>query len=449
MSLFFQRLMERLAEFWREGRAVIVSVAASPLALKFVLAAAALSAGAPTARQQPADSSSWTTAERATLRSLSLSSLGPLAPDPSNRVADDPRAAALGRALFFDTRLSGNGKVACATCHDPAQQFQDGTPLGHGVGTTGRRTMPIAGTAYNAWFFWDGRADSQWEQALGPLESAAEHGGTRVQYAHEIRRSYRHEYEQVFGPLPSLDGLPERAGPVADPAMRAAWARIPAARQTDISRVYANIGKAIAAYERRINVTPTRFDRYVAAVLTQRQPAANAMLSADEIAGLRIFIGKGHCVNCHNGAMFTDDHFHNTGVPTSSLVTNVDSGRAVGVRQAVASEFSCTSRYSDATADGCEELLFAVTDGKELVRAFKTPSLRGVTERAPYMHAGQFTTLADVIAHYDRAPAAPFGHSELKPLHLSATERRQLEAFLGTLSAPVAAPARAEPHRQP
>src|SRR5688572_492879 len=206
----------------------------------------------------------WSDEEREVLRSLSLASLGPLPADPSNRVAADPRAAALGERLFSDPRLSGNGKVSCATCHVAGREFQDGTPLGHGMGTTDRRTMPIAGTAHGAWFFWDGRTDSQWAQALGPLESAVEHGGTRTQYAHAMAAHYREEYERVFGALPELEGLPAQAGPVADTAWRAAWARLPAARQDQISRVYANIGKAIAAFERRIGFTPTRFDRYVA-----------------------------------------------------------------------------------------------------------------------------------------------------------------------------------------
>ena len=135
----------------------------------------------------------WSTEERETLKSLSLASLGPLPADPSNKFADDARAAALGEKLFSDTRLSGNGKVSCATCHLPQKEFQDGTPLGHGVGTTGRRTMPVAGTAHGAWFFWDGRTDSQWSQALGPLESAAEHGGSRTQYAHVVGAHYRGE----------------------------------------------------------------------------------------------------------------------------------------------------------------------------------------------------------------------------------------------------------------
>ncbi|HEV2641300.1 MAG TPA: cytochrome c peroxidase [Candidatus Elarobacter sp.] len=382
----------------------------------------------------------WTPTERATLRSLSLASLGPLPPDPSNAVGDDPRAAALGRALFFDARLSGNGRVSCASCHVPTQDFQDGKPLAQGVGTTTRRTMPVAGTAYGAWFFWDGRTDSQWAQALGPLESAVEHGGSRAQYAHAIAKNYRAEYEAVFGRLPSLDGIPAQAGPVADSSSRTAWRRIAPARQQDVSRVYANIGKAIAAYERRIAFAPTRFDRYVDAELAGRPHTPSSALSDDEVAGLRLFVGRASCVNCHNGARFTDDHFHNTGVPVSRIVLAADSGRATGVRQALASEFSCTSRYSDARPEDCDELRFAVAEGAELVRAYKTPSLRGVAERAPYMHAGQLATLADVVSHYDRAAAAPAGHSELKPLHLSSQERRQIEAFLRTLSAPVVSP---------
>ena len=375
----------------------------------------------------------WSAEERETLRSLSLSRLGPLPADPSNRVAEDPRAAALGERLFSDPRLSGTGTVACATCHVATREFQDGTPLGHGVGTTDRRTMPIAGTAHGAWFFWDGRTDSQWSQALGPLESAVEHGGTRTQYAHAMAAHYRAAYEAVFGALPDLTGLPAQAGPVADTAWRAAWRRIPAARQSEISRVYANIGKAIAAFERRIGFAPTRFDRYVERELAGRTHDSTSSLTGDEVAGLELFVGKASCVTCHTGARLTDDHFHNTGVAASRLVTSVDSGRAVGVRQALAAEFACTSTYSDAQPDDCEELRFATTEGEALVRAYKTPSLRGVADRAPYMHAGQLATLAAVIDHYDRAPAAPAGHSELKPLKLSVKEKRQIEAFLRTL----------------
>ena len=382
----------------------------------------------------------WTPEQRAILRSLSLASLEPLAQDRSNRYGDDSRAAALGRELFFDTRLSGNGKVSCATCHEPSLDFQDGKPLANGVGTTTRRTMPIGGTAHSPWMFWDGRADSQWAQALGPLESAVEHGGTRTTYAHVIAEHYREPYEAVFGKLPSLAGLPRNAGPVADTAWRSAWMRIAPARREEVTRIYANLGKAIAAYERRIEYGPSRFDRYVDAELAGRPHAAADRLSPDEEAGLRIFIGKGNCTNCHNGALFTDQHFHNTGVPASRLVAAADSGRAEGARQAVAGEFNCTSKYSDAKPDECDELRFAVTNGEELVRAYKTPSLRNVANHAPYMHAGQHATLEEVVAHYNAAPRAPFGHTELKPLRLSSREQRQLVSYLRTLSGATVAP---------
>jgi cytochrome c peroxidase len=413
--------------------AVVVSMVPSLLAGTAIDAASGQRAQVTTSR--------WSAAERATLRSLSLASLGPLPADPSNRYADDTSASRLGHRLFFDTRLSSNGKVSCASCHVPARDFQDGTPLAQGVGTTSRRTMPVAGTGYSPWLFWDGRADSQWSQALGPLESAVEHGGDRTQYAHLVAAEYRDMYEAVFGRLPDLTRAPRHAGPVSDSARAAAWKRISAAGQDDITRVYANIGKAIAAYERRIGFAPSRFDRYVEVELAGRQHTSTDAFSSDEEAGLRLFIGKASCVNCHNGALLTDNHFHNTGVAVSATPLPIDSGRAIGARQAVAAEFNCTSRYSDATAEDCDELRFAVKDGEDLVRAYKTPSLRGAAGRAPYMHAGQLVSLADVLAHYDRAPVAPYGHSELRPLRLSADERRQLEAFLHTLSSPLAAPA--------
>ncbi|MDB4893377.1 MAG: Di-heme cytochrome c peroxidase [Gemmatimonadetes bacterium] len=382
----------------------------------------------------------WSAAEQATLRSLSLSSLAPLSADPSNRYGDDSAAASLGRALFFEERLSANGKVSCASCHSPAQDFQDGKPLATGVGTTARRTMSIAGTAHSPWLFWDGRADSQWGQALGPLESAAEHGGSRTQYAHVIDRHYRADYQAVFGLLPDLGGVPERAGPIADTAATTAWQHMTPVRRDEITRVYANIGKAIAAYERRINVSPSRFDRYVDAEVGGKSHTSESALSSDEEAGLKLFIGRGNCVNCHNGPLLTDNHFHNTGVPTSATVAAPDSGRVTGVRQVLAGEFNCTSRYSDAKPDDCDELRFAVASGAELVRAYKTPSLRNVMGRPPYMHAGQLATVDAVLEHYSNAPAAPIGHSELKPLHLSPAERQQIKAFLGTLSSPLAAP---------
>ncbi|HYN87185.1 MAG TPA: cytochrome c peroxidase [Ardenticatenaceae bacterium] len=381
----------------------------------------------------------WSAEQKETLRGLWLGSLEPLPPDPSNRVADDRGAVALGHKLFFDTRFSANGEVACGTCHKPELGFQDGTALAKGVGTTTRRTMPIAGTAYSPWLFWDGRKDSQWAQAVGPLESPVEHGGNRTMYAHLIARFYRDEYEALFGPLPDLSNLPASAGPVADPAASSAWEALAPAERDAVTRIYANMGKAIAAYERQIMPGPSRFDTYVEALLAGDQATMQSSLTADEVAGLKLFIGEANCTQCHNGPLFTNNDFHNTGVPEAAGLP-ADTGRAAGAPQVIADEFNCLSPYSDANPEDCANLRFLKAEGHELERQFKPPSLRDVAERAPYMHAGQIATLREVLLHYNRAPEAPAGHSEIEPLQLSEKQLEQLEAFLRSLSAPPDAP---------
>jgi cytochrome c peroxidase len=141
----------------------------------------------------------WSPRERALLRSLAL----PVHPapirDPSNRYAARPDVARLGRALFFDKALSVNRRVSCSSCHQPKRDFQDGRRLGHGIGTTKRRTMSIVGAWSQTWLFWDGRKDSLWSQALGPLENPAEHGMTRARLVRVLQRDYRKQYEAVFG----------------------------------------------------------------------------------------------------------------------------------------------------------------------------------------------------------------------------------------------------------
>ena len=383
----------------------------------------------------------WNAEQLAQLQELSLASLPPLPADPSNRVADDERAAELGQRLFFDQRLSANGKVACATCHLPDKQFQDGTPLAQGVGTTDRRTMSIIGTARSPWQFWDGRKDSQWAQALGPLESAVEHGGDRTQYVHLLAAHYRAEYEAIFGAMPDLRGLPKHAGPVADPEANAAWRALPQAERDKVSGVFANLGKAIAAYERRIEPGPSRFDAYVEAAAAGDSAKMQATMSRDEVAGLKLFLGKAQCVQCHAGPLFTNNEFHNTGVPAARGLP-ADSGRLAGAKQVLQDEFNCLGPFSDARPQQCGEIRFLATDNAVQMRQFRVPSLRNVAQRAPYMHAGQFATLREVVAHYNRAPAAPQGHGELQPLGLSTGEIDQLVAFLGTLSGPVKADSR-------
>lgn len=381
-------------------------------------------------------SHSWKSDEVDLLRSLWIGNLPPLSPDPSNVYGDNPQAAAFGHKLFFDTRFSSNGKVACGTCHLPDRLFQDGAPLAQGVGTTNRRTMTVIGTAYSPWLFWDGRKDSLWSQALGPLENPVEHGADRTFYAHLVATHYREEYESIFGHLPEALHLPAHAGPVPDPQASAAWQAMAEGDRQAVTRIYVNMGKAIAAYERLLLPGPSRFDAYVEAVLKQDAEQLSEIFSADEAAGLQLFIGKANCIQCHNGPLFTDNHFHNTGIPAVPGLPE-DTGRALGAKQVLADEFNCLSPYSDASQADCAELLYMISDGHELARQFKPPSLRNVANRAPFMHAGQFMTLAEVLSHYNSAPAAPAGHSELEPLNLTTEEIDQVIAFLKTLDSPV------------
>jgi cytochrome c peroxidase len=392
----------------------------------------------------PPPNPDWTPAEIESLKSLWLGSLPPLPPDPSNAVADDPRAAALGHRLFFDSRLSANNQVSCATCHIPELMFTDGVPIAVGTRSHTRNTLTIIGTAYNPWQMWDGHKDSQWAQALGAIEHPDEQGSTRLHVLHLIGRdeTYRGAYEALFGPLPDLanfDRFPDAGGPVDYPPYRAAWESMSQADRERTTEIFVNVGKAIAAYERLIRPAPTRFDRYVQAVLAGDTEAMAASLTPDEVAGLRLFIGTVNCIGCHRGPLFTDNRFHNTGVPLPAEMP-VDSGRASGLERVLADEFNCRGRYSDANEGDCVLLNIAETEEVGHLYAFKTPSLRHLTETAPYGHAGQFDTLEAVLAHYNQASDAPAGHSELLPLGLSKTELAQLSAFLRSLSAPLAVP---------
>jgi cytochrome c peroxidase len=348
----------------------------------------------------------WTQAELALLRSLTLDSLPPPRADPGNAVAEDPEAAMLGARLFFDVRLSADGQVSCATCHQPALGFTDGLSRARGIGQSRRHTPSLLGAAWSPWLYWDGRKDSLWSQALAPLEDPAEHGSDRAAVAALIAgdATYHAAYQRVFGVAPAIG---------------------------DATTVFVNAGKAIAAFERRIVPPETRFDRYVRALVRGDEQRANALLDGDEIRGLRLFIGKGQCTQCHNGPLFTNHEFHNTGV-LSARGALPDRGRIDGVRLLDADPFNCLGVHVDAPRPACDELRFA-RRGPELIGAFRTPTLRHVAQTAPYMHQGQIATLADVIAHYDLAPDAMIGHNEAKPLGLTDVERRQLEAFLHTL----------------
>lgn len=386
-------------------------------------------AGCDDAPAPVATDAAWTPAEVSRLAGMRLDPTP--RPDPTNRFADDPGAAAFGQALFFDPGLSPHG-ISCATCHRPDKGFADGLPLSRGVGTAARHTPSIVGSQYAPFLFWDGRADSLWMQALGPLENPDEMGSDRVFVVRQVTDRHRAAYEAIFGPLPALE-LPEHGRPDAtDPVVVDAWQDLPDDARDGVNRVFANVGKAIAAYERRLVARDAPFDRYVDA-LVAGDPTGGGALDDAEIRGLRLFMRDGNCVSCHSGPQLTDRAFHNLGL--AEVGNGYDQGRTVGAMKLLASEFNCRGRYSDTQA--CEELQYLNPSFADFESAFKTPSLRNVAETAPYMHNGSMPDLQAVMRFYDELPGKPLkGHRELtlKPLNFTAEQDADVVAFLEALT---------------
>ncbi|MCB9797160.1 MAG: cytochrome-c peroxidase, partial [Alphaproteobacteria bacterium] len=338
-------------------------------------------------------------------RALSMSPRPEIPADPTNAWADDPAAARLGQALFYDARLSGNGEVSCSSCHQPEHGFADPLALSEGVGTTGRNAPHALDTAWNRWFFWDGRADSHWAQALGPMESAVEHGGSRLQYAHVVYDDpeLAAAYTAVFGPLPALDDaerFPAAGRPVPEQPSHpwnVAWEGMAEADQDAVTEVFVRMGKAIAAYERLLITGPAPIDAYVEA-LEAEDSAGLEVLSPPARRGLALFVGDAGCHFCHAGAGFSDLEFHNIGLPDDGGA--IDPGRYEGIGLLLENEFNGASRWSDDPEAGGATLEHLV-QGTETLGQFKTPGLRAVAWTAPFMQDGRFETLREVVEHYN------------------------------------------------
>ena len=384
----------------------------------------------------------WSARELRILSSLALNSETSAPTNPSNRFADNPEAAAFGKQLFFETRLSGTGDISCATCHDPNRRFTDGKMRSEGSKGVMRNSPTIVGAAFNAWFYWDGRRDSLWSQALVPFEAAEEMGGSRLAVLNLVASepAYRQQYESLFGDLPPglvAGAVPRTGGPFSAGRDRDAWYSIPVSQQRELNQAYANVGKAIAAYERTLAPAPGRFDRYVETVIGGRALSDKDRPSPSELAGIKLFIDddRTQCLRCHNGPNFSNGGFHNIGSGTFRG-SGLDFGREIGLRAVLMDEFNCLGPYSDARPDQCAELRFLNRDSHvPLVGAFKVPSLRGLTETAPYFHDGRFSTISGVLEHYNSPPSQEaVGPHELTPMNLTEAELRSLEAFLRMLS---------------
>lgn len=407
-----------------------------------------------------------------------------------------PAMAQLGRKLFFDKRFSANQAVSCASCHQPELGFTDPYPTAHGIGVGGRRTPSLQLAAKQHWFFWDGRADSLEAQALGPIEHPLEHGFSRIGLVKEIATHYRGEFEAVFGNFPlsneEIQKLPDHGMPapsplqmpanistyalasledfwiqdrilstsskqnlspgayinqISDPrpqppsAWAKAWSGLQTTDQIAINQVFGWFGRAIASYERRLELTDSLYDQGVRQLA--QSPASPPLFNEEQIHGMKVFFGPGRCNLCHSGPDFSDHQFHNIGLPHSQAITanSIDIGRAMGIVLAKASDVKCdkpTGFHPDSTS--CAELNWTDPANLEFVGAFKTPSLRNVTERQYYMHDGRFSTLEEVIDYYNQLEdKASLGHREetLIPLKLGDSDKKALIAFLKTLVSPI------------
>lgn len=358
----------------------------------------------------------------------------PLGPPQSdgNRFADDPRAARFGQFLFFNPRLSRNGQVSCATCHDPARGFADGRQIGFGMDRETRHTLSLWNVAYNRWFFWDGRADSLWSQALHPMERVAELGNDRLTIARLIRDEpdLRKAYERIFGPMPAWRDPQAPTQPEHAPA--------PLSRkdQALIDGIFANIGKSIAAYERKLVSRSSPFDVFVEG-LRSNDESKLAALSPSAQRGLKIFVGRGDCRLCHSGPNFSDGEFHDIGVPPVGGLPP-DSGRMEGIRRLLVDPFNAAGAFSDEPAGPRAEQLSFIAQGPQTYGEFKTPTLRNVALTAPYMHQGQFATLEEVVEYYSTLRGSTLdshhGETVLRARNFTADEARDLIEFLRSLT---------------
>jgi cytochrome c peroxidase len=350
-------------------------------------------------------------------------------PDPTNEYGDVPAAAALGKQLFADPLLSPSGTVSCATCHDAAKAFGDGLAQSVGIATVDRNSPSVAFASHARWQFWDGRADTLWMQALGPPENAKEVGSSRLFIAHQIEARYAAEYDAVFGakyPRPDLTGLPA-AGKPGD----AAYDALPQPKRDEITRLYVNVGKAIAAFERSIRVKPNALDRYA--------DGDKSALTPPQKQGLFAFMKLG-CAQCHWGPRLTDDAFHALRFPSGKQDGTADRGRIDVLPTLASGEFVASSKWSDAPS-AAKPLMLELAPS--MLGAFKTPALRGVAQSAPYGHGGKLATLLAVSRHYGQraqlVPAAEAtGTVEPWAPEFDAVVQGEVPAMLELLTADVA-----------
>jgi len=348
--------------------------------------------------------------------------------DPTNAYEAVPEAIALGKDLFFDADLSPSPKqVSCGACHLPELLFQDGkTQAPEGVGMGARNVPTVVLATEQRWQFWDGRADSAWAQAIMPIEDPNEMASSRLVVSHVLERKYKARYAAIFGALPAVSDQSRfpLAGKPGDPA----WEAMTEVDRTTVNRIFANVGKAMAAYERSLRPASNAFDNYASGDTTA--------LTEVQKDGLEAFLSAG-CIQCHHGPRLTDDSFHNLRVPTGRPDRAADRGRYDGIAQLLKSDFRRSGAFSDAptaTAD--------IPRDERLLGAFKTPGLRGASYTLPYGHGGSFGGLASTIDAHRTAGLAKessyaIGTTERWLIEFAPELVPKIDVFLNVLTAEV------------
>ena len=305
--------------------------------------------------------------------------------------------AALGEKLFFDKRLSADGTVSCAVCHDPATAFAGNESLAIGVADrVGTRNTPtLLNVTFSTAFFWDGRARSLEEQAKQPLLNPAEMA-MESEAAVVKRVSSIVEYDRLFGRVFGREGI-----------------------------TLETIVKAIAAFERTLISRNSPFDRFIAGDLTA--------ISAAQKRGWELFKGKAGCIECHSfsaaSPFFTDFKFYNTGIAAND--SSLKQLRDVARQQDSASQLAHTRGYTELGR-------YLVTKELKDIGAFKTPTLRDIELTRPYMHNGSIKTLLDVVRFYNQGGEQNANLNEkLHPLNLTDQEMSELVEFMRALTSDV------------
>ena len=335
--------------------------------------------------------------------------------DPSNEYAGNRDAVALGKQLFSDPALSGNGQMACSNCHIPALGFAEPRAVAQGVKPHHRNSQGLLNADLQHWYGWDGGADNLWAAALRPLLSPIEMNSSLQRIATAVAKAARHSgLEANINPRLPLTGDPERLAVAG--------------------------AKLIAAYVETLRSPATPFDdlRDELARNAGSNKAVDRPANYPKAAwrGLLLFTGEARCHLCHYGPNFSNGEFHDIGRPFIPRPGVVDPGRYRGIQRVRGDRYNRQGPFAAQPGDPSAAVA-RVSLGQVNWGQWRTPSLRNLTLTAPYMHDGSLPTLRAVVDWYadiDVTRLHANGETILRPLGLTGTQREDLVAFLRSLS---------------